>query len=203
MKSLNTIFLETGTDKASSHPLIAGHNYAIHYDAVFTPMRELPIKLIEIGVGGAESIRGWLEYFSAGKIFGVDNVHSTNPYNTVGSGVHERYTFITGDQSDPTMWKCFLADHGTDFDILIDDGGHCANQIITTFKGMWPAIKPGGFYCIEDMNTAYAIGTHFCPAGWQNHMDFVKDKLDEINRSQSNIESLFFTKELAIFRKAK
>lgn len=196
--------IATGSDKATSHPLVndgKGHGYAPIYDQHFAPLRDLPIKFLEIGVGSGCSIEGWLRFFPNAKVFGVDNVGGTNPWNTVGSGIDPRYTFVCADQSDEVFWKCFIADYGSGWDVLVDDGGHASNQIITTWRGMWPHIAPGGLYCIEDLCTAYAGISGFLPAGWQNHLDFIKDKLDDINRLDE-IESLHFYKELAIFKKA-
>lgn len=204
MKTLDEIAISHGTDKATSHPIVRdgkGHGYTPFYDQFFTPVRESHIKFLEIGVGGAESIKTWLEYFPNARIFGVDIVHDTNPWNTPGETPDARYTFNQGDQSDDTFWKCFLADHGGDWDVICDDGGHASNQIITTFKHLWPALKPGGLYCIEDLNCAYAGISGFCPAGWQNHLDFIKDMVDSINREQREIKSLHYSRELAIIQK--
>lgn len=201
MKTLDEICLDHGTDKASSHPH-KGHDYARHYDQLFSIWRETPIKMLEIGVGGGESIRSWIEYFPKAKVFGVDIVHDTNPWNVPGvrTSAHTRYQFVQGDQSCETFWACFLADYGKDWDIIIDDGGHFSNQIIISFNSLWPALKSGGLYCIEDLGVSYGEGSIFVPKDWQNHMDFVKDKLDEINL-ENEIDSMHFSKELCVLRK--
>lgn len=199
---LDQIGVRNQTDKASlftrehNNP----HDYLRHMEKFFEPLRHEPIKFLEIGVGGGESIRTWIEYFTEAKIFGVDIVQSTNPYNTVGSGVHPRYTFVQGDQSCETFWKCFLADYGKDWNAITDDGGHCANQIITTHTMLWPNVASGGLYIIEDLNVAYGAGSIFCTPGWQNHIAFLKDKVDEVNQG-SIIDFIYFSKELAIIGK--
>jgi len=200
MKTLDEIAIQHGTDKATVHPLIKGHAYAPHYDRIFTPIRDLPIRFMEIGVGGGESIKTWLEYFPNAKVFGVDIVCNTNPWNTADSNADPRYTFMAGDQAKPEFWTAFIEKNGGSFDVIVDDGGHYDYQIITSFTCLWPHIVPGGLYCIEDLAVAYG-GSPFTNAGWQNHMDFVKDKLDDINR-HPHIESLHFSKELAIIKKA-
>lgn len=200
MKTLDQIATEHGTDKASTHPQIAGHNYAVRYDEVFSPFRHEQIKLLEIGVGGAESIKTWLEYFPKASIVGVDIVKDTNIWNTPGSSPDPRYTFCQGDQGDETFWKCFAATYGANWNVIIDDGSHFSKDIIVTFNQMWQHMASKGLYCIEDLAVAYGAGSIFCPAGWQNHMDFVKDKLEDINLNGS-VDSLMFSKELAILRK--
>lgn len=199
MNALDLLAQKHGTDKASVHP-VKGHDYCRHYEQFFSPLRYLSFKFLEIGCGGGESMRTWLEYFPNAKVFGVDIVHSTNPWNTVGSGIDPRYTFVTGDQTSETFWACFLADYGADWTVVMDDGGHFSNQIITTFNAMWPRVLPGGLYCIEDLGVSYGHGSVFLPDGWPNHMSWLKDKLDEINL-RDDIAELHFSKELAIFRK--
>lgn len=202
MKTLDEIAIEHGTDKATvfTRTYAKPHGYTIHLATHFQPMRLLPIKLLEIGVGGGESIRTWLEYFPNARVFGVDNVHSTNPWNTPKESPDDRYTFIQGPQEDPVFWACFLADHHGDWDVVIDDGGHFSEQIIPSFNCLWPFVKAGGLYTIEDLNTAYA-GAPFTNPNVQNHMDFIKDMLDSINRNQREICSLHFYRELVVIKR--
>src|SRR6266446_5813799 len=71
----------------------------------------------------------WLEYFERAYIYGVDMVRDTNPWNVPGEGnwygdFAARYIFSHGNQTDRTGWKCFLANYGSEWDVVIDDGGH-------------------------------------------------------------------------------
>lgn len=198
--TLDEICIKNETDKASRHP-VKGHNYAQFYDRFFSPVRNLPIKLVEIGVGGAQSIKSWLDYFPYAQVVGVDNVQSTNPWNTVGEKPHPRYKFVWGDQTSEIFWKCFVADYGSDWDVFIDDGGHFANQVVTTFESMWQHVKSGGLYCIEDLEVAYGAGTIFIPAGSPHHMDYIKGKLDGMQQG-SNLKAFHLMRGLGIFEKA-
>lgn len=199
IQTLDEIAILHGTDKATIHP-VKGHGYTPHYAKHFEPLRDAPLKVLEIGVGGGESIKTWLDYFSQAKIWGLDVVRDTNSWNTKGLEAY-RYTYVHGDQSDPTMWQCFLADHGGKWDIVIDDGGHSSQQIITSFNALWPQLAPGGFYCIEDLATCYG-GEFFCPKNWPNHMDFILATMHEINQGTRDTRSLYFAQELAIFQKS-
>lgn len=200
MKTLDQICIEHGADKGSTHP-VKGHDYARCYASAFDSRRNDPIKLLEIGVGGGESIRTWMEYFHNARIFGVDIVHSTNILNTPGPSPYNRYTFMTGDQSNEEFWKRVIEAYGPSWDIIIDDGGHSSQQIVTTFKMMWPHITPGGFYCIEDLNCAYSGLPFFLPDGWPNHMDFIKAMLDQVNHGENQIDRVIYSQELAIIQK--
>lgn len=204
MKTLDQLFQQFGSDKSSVHP--NAHGYAPHYEAAFGHLRKEKIKLLEIGVGSGGSIQAWLEYFPKAQVFGVDTTHDTNDWDTEKADTHDRYTFVAGDQASQEFWKRFVDVLGSDWDIIIDDGGHYANQVLTSHNCLWPYVRPGGFYCIEDLNVSYPdlwpkYGDSFVKPPWTSHMDFLKGKLDAVNR-ENEIEWLRFSKELAIIKKA-
>ncbi len=200
MKTLDELAILFGTDKATQHPTGA-HGYTPHYDRLFTPMRDNAIKMLEIGVGGGESIRTWLEYFPRALVHGVDLSKDTNPYNTPESKQIERYVFSHGDQSSPEFWSKFLSDYGTSWDIIIDDGGHFNDQIITSFCALWGSLAPGGLYCVEDLGVCYGVGTVFVRPGFPSHSDFFKNKVDEVLKDTHAIDWMCLSKELAVIRK--
>ena len=39
--------------------------------------------------------------------------------------------------------------------MIIDDGGHKMHQQIASYEALWHAVKRGGFYVIEDINTSF------------------------------------------------
>lgn len=203
MKTLDEIAIEMQTDRASVFTRTYGkpHDYARHYDKLFTLLRDNPVKMLEIGVGGGEGVRMWLEYFQQAMLVGVDIVKNTNHWDTFGNLVHNRYSFHHGDQTDSNFWKEFIATHGGDWDIIIDDGLHSNIAVITTFNALWTHVKAGGFYAIEDLNVAYGGPSFFVSPAWPNQVDFLKGKIDELNRG-AEIDSIYFSKELAILRKA-
>lgn len=199
MKTLDEIAIEFGTDKATKHPTGA-HGYTPHYDRLFSPLRKKPLRILEIGVGGGESIATWLEYFRNALVYGVDIVADTNMWNDTKGSPSERYTFTQGDQSSSAFWKEFTGKHGT-FDVIIDDGGHFNDQIITTFCELWFVLNRGGLYCIEDLGVCYSPGSIFVRSGFPSHSDFLKTKLDEIMKDTHGIDWMTLSKELAVIRK--
>jgi len=200
MKTLDQLAIEHGTDKATvfTRTYAKAKGYAPHYEHLLGHLRNEPINLIEIGVGGGESIRMWMDFFPKAHVFGVDIVAKTNIWNTEGDAI-ERYTFTEGDQSSYDFWEKFLYVNGTDWSVLVDDGGHFSNQIIMTHTCMWPHIKPGGFYCIEDLACSYS--SIFLPEGARNPIEMLKSTVDTVMQSDS-IEQIHFSKELAIIQKS-
>jgi len=74
---------------------------------------------------------------------------------------------VTGDQMDDTVLDQWVEESGGNFDVIIDDGGHQNCQIWHSFKKLWPALKSGGLYFIEDMQVGRwkkyrAKGTETC-----------------------------------------
>ena len=189
--TLDEIAIRHQTDKASqfSRTYAKPHDYCRHLERFFEPIRHNPIKLVEIGIGSGESVRTWLEYFTVPRVFGVDIVANTNEWNTPGAKTHERYTFSHGDQSDTVFWKKFIEVHGGDWGIVIDDGSHAASDIKKTFTRLWPYISAGGIYVAEDLN--YDVNSRVWTESLVRH----------IHDGTIDIDSIYFSKELAILRK--
>lgn len=141
MRTLDEIALETKTDKSSGF-----HKYCPIYESYFSELRDKPIFLVEIGVQFGLSIKMWAEYFQLGEIFGVDiidNFKSENP----------RVHLAVGNGADQEFWKTFHPE--VMFDIVIDDGSHKGSDQIPAFNALWPRVKPGGYFVIEDVFTAF------------------------------------------------
>lgn len=187
--SLDQIAIKHQTDKASqfTRTYAKPHDYCRHMERFFSPLRGKAIRLLEIGIGGGESVRTWMEYFPEARIYGVDLTHDTNEFNTPGAS--ERYTFRSGDQASETFWQGFISDCGGSFDIIIDDGSHISSDIIASFTFLWPHVNPGGLYQIEDLNVA--------PEAKSWLLAFVGN----INAGAGDVDAIYFSKELAIVRK--
>ncbi len=196
MDSLDTIGIRNQTDKASqfSRTYAKPHDYLRHMELFFAPLRDKPIKLVEIGVGGGESIRTWLEYFSEAQIYGVDFVQNTNEWNAPGR-MTTRYAFSHGDQTDVTMWACFIANWGADWDVIIDDGSHEPKGIITAFECLWPLVKPSGYYCVED------TGCGFTSHGFPTHAQWASELCDKMHRGEGDVDAIYQGRELVVLRK--
>lgn len=124
------------------------HNFMELYSQIFAPHRKSATTMFEIGVNRGGSIRGWHEYFKNAKIYGCDIRQRGNV-----SGC-ERATLVQLDQSSKDSLLDFANKYGP-FDIGIDDGSHVWSHQILTFETLWPFIKPGGLFVVEDTCTSY------------------------------------------------
>eukprot|EP00979_Chaetoceros_neogracilis_P014711 scaffold4826_cov274-Chaetoceros_neogracile.AAC.40 len=70
-------------------------------------------------------------------------------------GQLEGLNILVGDQGNPEVLDELIEKSGGDFDVIIDDGGHTNCQIWTSLEKLWPTIKRGGSYFIEDMQVAH------------------------------------------------
>ena len=203
MKTLDEIAIECQTDKATvfTRTYAKPKGYTLHYAKLFDPLRFDPLKFMEIGAAGGESIRTWLEYMPSASIYGIDIVYGTNPYNTPGAATHPRYQFLQGDTSDPTMWKCLEANWGKDWDVIIDDGSHASKDVINSFNALWPNLKPGGLYAVEDLGCSCTPGSIFLSPNFPSHMEWLNGLAYGMHRGEGDVAEIHLSKELAILKK--
>jgi len=141
-ETLDSIGQRYGTDKSSGQ-----NNFLNFYDRFLAPLRNKPVKLLEIGVLNGGSVRTWQDYFYNGKIVGVDINPEVKRFATA------RVQIEVADQSK-TQDLDSLAEKGP-FDVVIDDGSHVWPHQILTFRKLINVVEPGGFYIIEDLDTSY------------------------------------------------
>ncbi len=131
------------TDKCTSD-----HNYVELYEKLFSPVRNQVKRVLEIGVWRGDSLRMWEEYFPSAGIFGID-INDSSRYNT------DRIITAIADQASREQLGKFVETHGSDFDIVLDDGGHTMEQQQTSFGFLFPHVRSGGIYIIEDIHTSF------------------------------------------------
>ncbi|UCI18504.1 class I SAM-dependent methyltransferase [Mesorhizobium sp. B2-1-8] len=141
-ETLDEIGGRHGTDKRSDQ-----NNFLNFYDRFLGPLREKPVKLLEIGVLDGDSVRTWQDYFRNGKIVGVDIDPGTKAHE------QDRIRIEILDQSKVQDLDLLVAKGP--FDIIVDDGSHVWTHQILTFQKLIGTVTPGGFYIVEDLDTSY------------------------------------------------
>lgn len=179
---LARIVSEFGSDKWGSHW------YAPHYQHHFEPLRRKKITLLEIGIGGDEdplagggSLRAWKSYFSRASIVGID-IHDKKAHEA------PRIRTYKGSQADAGFLKRVVEQIGAP-DVIIDDGSHINEHVITSFEVLFPLLRDGGIYVIEDMQTSYwptygGGGKGSAKAPGLTLMEFFKDMCDGLNHAE-------------------
>jgi hypothetical protein len=142
-----------GSDKGS-----AKHRYTELYEMLFRPLRTRAVAFLEMGlqIGGPEhgesadratsdlpSVRMWLDYFPKAQIHGLD-------VSDFSWFVHDRFTFHRYDM-DARADIAAAAARLPALDIVIDDASHASHHQQNGFLELFPRLKPGGLYIIEDL----------------------------------------------------
>jgi len=153
MSNKNTLLHQIGakymTDKHDQNHGFAGSSYLDTYHRYLGGIRELPMNILEIGVRDGCSHRMWKEYFSNSTIYGID----IDP-RCMNSRA-DRIRIHIGSQSDPNTIKAVCDDAGGQFDVILDDGSHVNELTLKSFHLLFPYLKRGGLYIIEDTGCTY------------------------------------------------
>ena len=167
---LHSYFLNNGDKKIDKWI-----HYFDMYERHLARFRYKSPVMIEIGVFGGGSLKMWKDYFGEGsRIIGIDINPLCKQYEEDGIEI-----FI-GSQDDPNVINQIFEKY-PNIDIVLDDGSHMMNHMITSFTLMYNKINPNGVYIVEDTHTSYWDGYGGGLRREGSFMEFVKHKLDEIN----------------------
>lgn len=125
--------------------------YTPFYSLLFEPHRLEYRKILEVGIGTKEamahmpvylpgaSLFMWRDYFPNAEIWGVD----VDPRAQVSA---PRIRSVLSDSRHPELPEQI----GQDFDLIVDDGSHEVENQWQTFLTLFPLVRDGGLYIIED-----------------------------------------------------
>lgn len=147
---LNELFNQHQSDKGTK--IGPRHSYADFYEKYLSPIKNDPLLILEIGICGGKSLKTWYEYLPNSTIIGLD-LDDKSAFNN-----DRIYTFRL-DQSDPEQLSNFCNEckiNGYQFDMILDDGSHHMLDQQITLGYLFPTLKSGGVYFIEDLHTSLA-----------------------------------------------
>lgn len=175
--SLRFLARRHGTDKLS-------HGYISAYARWFGPRRLQRLNILEIGVGGYDnpydggnSLRMWRDYFPHAIIHSID-IADKSPHQ------EKRIRIFRGSQNDPEFLSK-LSQEVAQWDVVIDDGSHINEHIITSFTALFPFLSNGGVYVIEDLQTSYwrQYGGQLPESAEATSMEMIKRLLDGLHHA--------------------
>lgn len=161
---LTAIFSQYQTDKSK---------YARFY-SFWLSQRDFST-ILEIGAYKGGGIRSLRHLFPQASVFGIESDRKLAQESP-------ELDISVGDQADTTFLDQTIAHIATQtqnqVDLIIDDGGHTMHQQITSFQHLFPKLKSGGYYVVEDVETSYL-------SRWIDRkpttVEFFKSTLDELN----------------------
>lgn len=123
------------------------HNYGAIYHKHLSPYRDkVGLRYLELGVLGGASLNAMHEYFPhADRFVGID----INPDSKVHQDKTKDIYVHIGSQDDPEFLTHVNDMHGP-FDVILDDASHIGSITIESFKILFPKLKNGGLYIVED-----------------------------------------------------
>jgi len=193
--------------------LFKWHHYFAIYERYFARFRDQPISLLEIGVRGGGSLALWRQYFGPrARITGIDIDPACVEFRSEGTEI-----FI-GDQVD-RKFLADVADQRGPFDIVIDDGGHTTRQQIVSYEALFPHVKDGGVYLVEDLHTNlwgpyldHPLGVSFLDVAsrmaekltwWHNRVEPKKPDQSDVPAIARSVFSIAFYDSIVVFEKMR
>ena len=134
-----------GTDKETNHHY--GNVYeqlfcsGVPYEIGTRSTRNDVTLMMEVGIADGSSLLAWSEVFPNALCVGLDIHHSDRAHG-------ERIEFYLGDQRKRV--DCERAAGGRKFDLIVDDATHEIENTLLTLYWLWPFVKPGGLYVVEE-----------------------------------------------------
>lgn len=120
-----------------------------------------PKNILEIGIWDGGSTVFWFECFEPEKIVGIDiSTREDSKYfqhYVKSRGFEHRINTYWGvNQSDSINLRSIVNNEFTNpLDLVIDDGSHLYEDTKASFEILFPLIRPGGLYIIEDWAWAH------------------------------------------------
>ncbi|MBK5934531.1 methyltransferase family protein [Rhodovulum imhoffii] len=161
------------------------------YGREFGRFRGRAPRFLEIGIWNGGSIPMWKGYFGTGAHLVFADIDPACRKHA------EPETFVEiGDQSDPAFLARLGETHGP-FDAILDDGGHFMHQQITSFEHLWPHLRDGGVYMVEDTHTSYWPGFGGGYREPASFIEFAKGLIDRMHSWYTDQDAIFPFDEMA------
>jgi len=132
-----------GTDKAEHH------QFTPFYNSHLEKHREEFKYVMEIGILTNASLKMWEEYFPNATIVGIDN-EVREEHKT------DRTSIFLADQSQPHQLERVIELTTKEYDMILDDGSHIVNHQYISWATLFPYVKSGGYYIIEDLHCNFS-----------------------------------------------
>lgn len=194
--SLDELAQKHSTDKASGK-----HDFARIYESFLAPIRHAPVVMLELGVKHGASVRMWEEYFTSGRIYGVDINNGASRHSS------DRIKVFEGGQADPATLQAVLSE-APRLNVVVDDGSHRYRDQYESLTQLWPHVVPGGVYIVEDTHTSYLAQYGMGFRQRPSTIELCKDLVDDIyqglhkqTRTLPGVAAVHFFRDTVVIEK--
>ena len=212
--SLHELGQKHGTDKSEEANAFLGESYLHIYERYLASRRDAALNFLELGVRNGNSLRMWKEYFPNAQIYGVDFNPECKRHE------EDRIEILIAAQEDASELDR-LAERAGGFDIVLDDASHINHLTLASFRILFPHLRQGGLYIVEDLGMSWVDYTkHVDDPGFmegilKTHLergvpiDHRREDLDnlfrhvlrEMDKNRGEIRFLHFWSKAAILMK--
>jgi hypothetical protein len=195
-KGIEDVHHQVGLLRRSS--TLSAKNYTKTYGRFFGPLRDQPINFLEIGILQGSSLAMWEDFFTKAQLHAIDIDRSCRRYETPRTSVY------IGSQTDPIFLENVVRRTGP-LDVVVDDGGHTMEQHRVSLMTLWPHLKSGGMYVIEDLHTAY--WPKYGGGGPDSTVEVLKQIIDRLNSGDAGeplvtgVQNVWFASSIAVLFK--
>jgi hypothetical protein len=121
------------------------------YEPHFKAIRNGPLNIVELGVFEGKSTRVFATYFRYSRILALD----IEP-REIDFSHYQNVIYAKCDQNDQkALSDICRTTFPSGIDLVIDDAAHVGFYSLNSFFALFPLLRPGGFYIIEDWGTGY------------------------------------------------
>eukprot|EP00569_Conticribra_weissflogii_P005519 CAMPEP_0171342856 /NCGR_PEP_ID=MMETSP0878-20121228/15554_1 /TAXON_ID=67004 /ORGANISM="Thalassiosira weissflogii, Strain CCMP1336" /LENGTH=266 /DNA_ID=CAMNT_0011845643 /DNA_START=40 /DNA_END=837 /DNA_ORIENTATION=+ len=130
------------------------HGYSKLYHMIFSPIRHKVKNITEVGISAGQSLQAWYRYFPTAEIHAFDIMWYGNDSKV---SVEENLSFLK-PRLHTHIVDILKVDDMTSLgfipesmDIIIEDGPHSLQSQQEFLLKLFPFVKPGGYYIMEDV----------------------------------------------------
>ena len=159
----------------TKRPVYKWSHYLDIYERHLSTYRGTPLFFLEIGVSAGGSLEMWRRFFGAkATIVGIDIDEACQ------SRVDPPNVVRIGSQTDPPFLQKVVDEFGPP-DVILDDGSHIGSHQQKSFETLFPRLKEGGLYMIEDMHTSYWPDWEGGYRRKGSAIEYVKQMIDDLH----------------------
>ncbi len=130
------------------------------YEELFAPLRDRPLRIVEVGVREGGSLLLFARYFEKARLLGIDIREPGEALrgHLRDEGLDKRVALRIGSQDDRAFLSASIQEMfgGDEIDIVIDDASHLYRPTRATFDHLfYNHLVAGGLYLLEDWGCGY------------------------------------------------